>query len=167
VFVSALILISDSLETVTSFLRLEGNLDEVSSRRWIGIVGMWELFVASPFQGLGFGSADNQFPVSPSNIFYFGLLAEIGLFGFLGALIILAYPAKYVVSYLFKPVFPHDAPFLFMFSASVLAGFVPYLMFEFDVLRVSVNHQLFLFCWGVIVLYSKKAGANSIQKNEP
>jgi len=167
VFVSALILISDSLETVTSFLRLEGNLDKVSSRRWIGIVGMWELFVASPFQGLGFGSADNQFPVIPSNIFYFGLLAEIGLFGFLGALIILAYPAKYVVSYLFKPVFPHDAPFLFMFSASVLAGFVPYLMFEFDVLRVSVNHQLFFFCWGVIVFYSKKAGANSIHKNEP
>jgi hypothetical protein len=166
IFVSALILISDRLETVTSFLRLEGNLDKISSRRWIGIVGMWELFVASPFQGLGFGSADNQFPVNPSNIFYFGLPAEIGLFGFLGALIILAYPAKYVVLYLFKPVFPHDAPFLFMFSVSVLAGFVPYLMFEFDVLRVSVNHQLFFFCWGVIVFYSTKAGANSIHKNE-
>ena len=166
VFVSALILIGDSLDTVTSFLRLEGDLEKVSSLRWIGIVGMWELFVASPFQGLGFGSADNQFPVNPSNIFYFGLLAEIGLFGFLGALIILGFPAKYVVSYLFKPIFPHDAPFLFMFSVSVLAGFVPYLMFEFDVLRVSVNHQLFFFCWGVIVFYSINAGANSIHKNE-
>jgi hypothetical protein len=165
-FVSALILISDSLDTVISFLRLEGNLDKISSTRWIGIVGMWELFVASPFQGLGFGSADNQFPVRPSNIFYFGLLAEIGLAGFLGALIILAYPAKYVVSYLFKPVFPQDAPFLFMFSASVLAGFVPYLMVEFDVLRVSVNHQLFFFCWGVVMFYSIKAGANSSHKNE-
>lgn len=165
-FGSALILISDSLETVTSFLRLDGDLRRISSGRWIGIVGMWELFVASPFQGLGFGSADNQFPVRPSNIFYFGLLAEIGLAGFLGALIILAYPAKYVVSYLFKPVFPQDAPFLFMFSASVLAGFVPYLMFEFDVLRVSVNHQLFFFCWGVIMFYFLKAGANSSHKNE-
>jgi hypothetical protein len=165
-FGSALILISDSLETVTSFLRLDGDLRRISSGRWIGIVGMWELFVASPFQGLGFGSADNQFPVGPRNIFYFGLLAEIGLAGFLGALIILAYPAKYVVSYLFKPVFPQDAPFLFMFSASVLAGFVPYLMFEFDVLRVSVNHQLFFFCWGVIMFYSIKAGANSSHKNE-
>jgi hypothetical protein len=53
-----------------------------------------------------------------------------------------------------------------MFSASVLAGFVPYLMFEFDVLRVSVNNQLFFFCWGVIVFYSRKAGATSIHKNE-
>ena len=166
VFLSALILIIDNLDTVISFLRLGGDLETVSSTRWIGIVGMWELFVASPFQGLGFGSADNQFPVSPSNIFYFGLLAEIGLFGFLGALIILAYPAKYVVSYIFKPVLSHDAPFLFMFSVSVLAGFVPYLMFEFDVLRVSVNHQLFFFCWGVIMFYSIKAGANSLQKNE-
>jgi hypothetical protein len=166
VFVSALILISDSLETVTSFLRLEGDLETVSSLRWIGIVFMWELFVASPFQGLGFGSVDNQFPVSPNNIFYFGLLAEIGLVGFLGAFIFLAYPAKYVVLYLFKPILSRDAPFLFMFSASVLAGFVPYLMFEFDVLRVSVNHLLFFFCWGVIMFYSKEAGANSIQKNE-
>jgi hypothetical protein len=166
VLVSALILISNSLETVTSFLRFDGDLGRSSSGRWIGIVGMWELFVASPFQGFGFGSADNRFPVYPSNIFYFGLLAEIGLFGFLGALIILAYPAKYVVLYLFKPIFPHDAPFLFMFSVSVLAGFVPYLMFEFDVLRVSVNHQLFFFCWGVIMFYSIKAHANPSHKNE-
>jgi hypothetical protein len=164
--VFALILISDNLETLTSFLRLEGGLDKVTSKRWIGIVGMWELFVASPFQGLGFGSADNQFPVRPSNIFYFGLLAEIGLFGFLGALIILAYPAKYVVLCLFKPILSHDAPFLFMFSASVFAGFVPYLMCEFDVLRVSVNNQLFFFCWAVVMFYSIKAGANSTHKNE-
>lgn len=119
-FVSALILISDSLDTVISFLRMEGDLETVSSIRWIGIVGMWELFVASPFQGLGFGSADNRFPVNPSNVFYFGLLA----------------------------------------------GFVPYLIFEFDVLRVSVNYQLFFFCWGVIVFCSIKAGANASHKNE-
>ena len=165
-FVSVLLLISDSLETVISFQRLGGNLGEISSGRWIGIFGMWELFVASPFQGLGFGAADNQFPVNPSNIFYFGLLAEIGLFGFLGALIILACPAQYVVSYLFKPILSQDAPFLFMFLASVLAGSVPYLMFEFDVLCVSVNNQLFFFCWGEIVFYSTKADANSSHKNE-
>jgi hypothetical protein len=80
--VSVLILISDSLELVTSFLRLDGSLAWMSSGRWNGIVGMWELFVTSPFQGLGFGSADTRFPLIPSNIFYFGVLAEIGLFGF-------------------------------------------------------------------------------------
>ena len=48
----------------------------------IGIVGMWELFVASPFQGLGFGSADNQFPVDPSNVFYFACLPRLGCLDF-------------------------------------------------------------------------------------
>ena len=59
----------------------------------------------------------------------------------------------------------NDAPFLIiMFSTSVLAGFVPYLMFEFDVLRVSVNNQLFFFCWGVFVFYFINADKNSNQK---
>jgi hypothetical protein len=126
---------------------------------------MWELFAASPFAGLGFGAADHKFPISPSNIFYFGVLAEIGLFGFIGALIILAYPAKYVLSCVFNPSGIYDAPFLFAFSASVLAGFVPYLMLEFDVLRVSVNNQLFFFCWGVLVFHSINADTNSNHKN--
>lgn len=155
----------DGVETLAAFLRLEGNLNQISSTRWVGIVGMWELFAASPFAGLGFGAADHKFPISPSNIFYFGVLAEIGLFGFLGALIILAYPAKYVLSCFFNPSGIHDAPFLFAFSASVLAGFVPYLMFEFDVLRVSVNNQLFFFCWGVLVFHSINADTNSNHKN--
>ena len=155
----------DGVETLKAFLRLEGNLNQISSGRWVGIVGMWELIVASPIGGLGFGAADHNFPVVPSNIFYFGVLAEIGLFGFLGALLILAYPAKYVVPYLFKPNGFNDASFLFTFSISVLTGFVPYLMFEFDVLRVSANNQLFFFCWGVIVFNFINADANSNHKN--
>ena len=126
---------------------------------------MWELFAASPFAGLGFGAADHKFPIGPSNIFYLGVLAEIGLYGFLGALMILAYPAKYVLSCFFNPSGVHDAPFLFAFSASVLAGFVPYLMLEFDVLRVSVNNQLFFFCWGVLVFHFINADTNSNHKN--
>ena len=156
----------DGVEILKGFLRLEGNLNQISSKRWVGIVGMWELFVASPFAGLGFGSADKNFPVKPSNIFYLAMLAEIGLFGFLGALMVLAYPAKHVILCLFKPDVLNDAPFLIMLSTPVLAGFVPYLMFEFDVLRVSVNNQLFFFCWGVLVFYFINADKNSNQKNE-
>jgi hypothetical protein len=38
-----------------------------------------------------------------------------------------------------------------------LAGFVPYLMFEFNVLRVSAVNQLFFFCWAMAMLeFDKK-----------
>ena len=53
----------DGFETLSAFLRLEGNLSQMSSSRWVGIVSMWELFTASPFAGLGFGAADNEFPL--------------------------------------------------------------------------------------------------------
>lgn len=155
-FTILFVFISDSVETVKAFLRLEGTLERISSNRWVGIVGMWDLFNASPLMGLGFGAADDQFPIYPSNIFYMGLLAEVGIFGFLGVLFILAYPIKYFVVLPFKLIIPRDAPLLVMCSAAVLAGFVPYLMFEFDVLRVSVNNQLFFFCWGVLMFHFMK-----------
>ena len=40
-------------------------------------------------------------------------------------------------------------PYLCVLSVCVLAGFVPYLMFEFNILRVSGVNQLFFFCWGL------------------
>ena len=79
----------DGVETLRDFLRLEGNLNQISSKDGLVLLACGSFFVASPFAGLGFGSADQNFPVKPSNIFYLAILAEIGLFGFLGALMIL------------------------------------------------------------------------------
>ena len=56
----ALFLYTDSLESVTAFLRLEGDLNKISSKRWIGIVGMWSFLLHRHLPGLGFGAADNQ-----------------------------------------------------------------------------------------------------------
>ena len=61
------------VDDVSTFLRLNSsNLDNISSGRWQGITGMLELFIRSPIFGMGFGAADNNFPVYPS--IYFLLL---------------------------------------------------------------------------------------------
>lgn len=156
---------SDYFELVKGFLRLNGDLQQISSARWGGIIGMFELFTASPLRGMGFGAADNKFPIYPSNIFYFGLLAEIGIFGLLGALLIMAYPIKLGFASSQKLTLLKEMPLLVAFSGAVMIGFVPYLLFEFDVLRVSVNNQVYFFCWGVLVFHFINADTNSNYKN--
>ena len=138
------------LDNITTHLRLDGsNLSNISSGRWYGITGIWEIFVRSPFFGMGFGVANNNFPVYLSNIFYFALPVEIGAIGFIDL------PAfcikKQMMIQRRIPVLKGKS-YLCVLSVCVLAGFVPYLMFEFTILRVSGVNQLFFFCWGMAML---------------
>lgn len=151
-----LVFVTDNVETIKGFLRIKDTLVHTSSGRWIGILGMWRLFLLSPFVGTGFGSVDNQFVIVPSNIFYFGLLAEIGIFGFLGALVILTYPIRLAIGPKTKACRSVKCNLLVALSFSSCAGFLPYLMFEFDVFRVSVNNQLYFFFWGILFFYLAK-----------
>ena len=154
---AALILISlvfaftVGLENITKILRLDGsNIHIISSGRWQGITGMWEILLKSPISGMGFGAADNDFPIYPSNIFYIALPVEIGIFGFIGALGGLGLPIFYVLKQIVAQ--RRIAVLKAKSYLCVLAGFVPYLMFEFNILRVSGVNQLFFLCWGTAML---------------
>ena len=138
---------------IADFLRLSDNLNKLSSARWQGIVGLWEIFKSSPVVGRGFGAADNGLPVYPTNILYLALPVEVGIFGFLGALGFLFLPAWLCVRQIIEKkqlAFLRNKSFLLVYSTCCLAGFVPYLFFEFNILRVSAVNQLFFFFWGYL-----------------
>ena len=141
------------MSEVKEFLRIKGDLNAISSLRWQGIVGLWEMFLSSPLVGKGFGAADNGLPVYPTNIFYVALPVEIGIFGFVGVLGVLFLPAWLCVRQIIQKkqlAFLRNKSFLVVFSTCCLAGFVPYLFFEFNILRVSEVNQLFFFFWGYL-----------------
>ena len=147
------------VSNILDFLRINGNLNQISSTRWVGIENLWDLFTASPFSGLGFGAADNGLSVNPTNIFYVALLVEIGIFGFVGAVGFIFLP----ILFLGKKIFIdrrfnvlQGQNYLAVLSTCIIFAFIPYLMFEFNVLRVSAVNQLFFFCWGFSLLSLQK-----------
>ena len=144
------------LDEISSFLRLDGSsLNDISSLRMQGITAMWGMLSNSPISGMGFGAADNNFPIHPSNIFYVALPVEIGVIGFIGAIGIIGLPAFYIINQMMmqrRIAVLEAKSYLCVLSVCVLFGFVPYLMFEFNILRVSGVNQLFFFCWGMAML---------------
>ena len=141
------------LSEILDFLRIDSDLNRLSSNRLRGIVGLWEIFKSSPVVGKGFGAVDNGFPINPTNIFYAAIPVEVGVFGFAGVLGLLFFPAWLCVRLIIQKkqfAFLRDKSFLLVFSTCCLAGFVPYLFFEFNILRVSAVNQLFFFLWGYL-----------------
>lgn len=142
-----------------SYFRLDGDLYYITSSRIAGYSQMLYQIYLSPIIGLGFGSADNQFPIKPSNIFYMALFVEIGLFGFIGSLLIYFYP--------FYPILLHRMNILvlistlngipvLMISVCTLCGFYIYEFFEFDIFRVSVTNQTFFYFLGIVANYHRQ-----------
>ena len=152
--VSVFVLFLLPFHELTDFLRLQGSLEKITSQRSAGLYEMIEYSRNSLLSGTGFGSADNNFPIKPSNILYAGLLVEVGLFGLLGFIGFLSVNLQIFWSYfgghgsLKKP----SSHVLGTFSIMVFAAFIPYLFFEFDVLRVSAGNQLFMFVWSFIFI---------------
>lgn len=133
----------------TEFLRLEGDLTQMTSKRWKGVVELWALFLQSPIVGYGFGLADNGIDASPSNIFYMAILVEVGLIGTLGILILFSFPViKLALAKIFNKCvdFTDQQQTVTIWSFCIICSFLIYLPFEFNVLRVSVNNQMFFFC---------------------
>ena len=159
VFVSSLVGVVITLVNVdllVSLLRIDASLDKFSSHRSVALLQMWELFVENPLRGLGFGAADKNFPVNPSNMFYFSLPLEIGLLGSIGVFLICWKPVLvfFKRNIVFRKIKSSDLTFngIEVVALSLLVGFLPYLFFEFNILRVSAANQLFFFCWGVVLL---------------
>ena len=141
------------MSEVKEFLRIKGSFNDISSLRWQGIVGLWELFELSPFVEKGFGAADNGLPIHPTNIFYLALPVEVGFFGFVGVLGLLFLPAWLFVGQMLETkqlAFLRNKSFILVFSTCSLAGFVHYLFFEFNIPHVSAVNQLFFFFWGYL-----------------
>ena len=151
-------------ESIESYLRLDGtDLNRISSKRWDSILLMWEVFKESKFIGLGFGAADNNFPTYPSNVFYPAILVEIGLLGSLGVFGIIGmalYSALKRMILMKRFSILSSSSHLSVFSMCVLAGFVPYLMFEFNIFRVSAINQLFFICWSHAMLVLNHKASN-------
>lgn len=149
-------------KSLLSALRLGGDLRSMTSTRYEGMVGLWELFIQSPFRGSGFGAADFGLGVQPTNLFYFGMLAEVGVFGTLGALLFLFYPLYLIFLQRIKGLSlcnANNSQFS-IWATCILAGFIPYLLFEFNVLRVSASNQLFSLCLFASIAFAKQIYGN-------
>lgn len=147
------------IESIDHIIRFRGGIEAFSSGRIDGIQEMWALFLSSPLIGQGFGFSDSGRSNAPTNIFFLGLLSEIGIVGFVGAIWFASYPICLFLGSIRKNAInfseEHTA-FLVGLSVSVLIGFFVYLFFEFGVLRVSVYNQLFFLCWSITLLFIEK-----------
>lgn len=153
--------LSSDASQVTAYLRVMGDMDAITSGRWNAMVSAIDHVLAFPIQGLGFGSADRSFPISPSNLFYFMLPVEIGLMGGVAAGIVMSFPLWKI---LWMAVV-RDRQFcirnlgaLEKFCLFLLPGIFTWLVAEFDVIRVSANNQLFVFGWVFVSLYAQRLG---------
>ena len=155
-------------EAAAVYVRYDGDIMAFSSGRLEGVLLMLPTIFDNPFQGVGFGAADSGY-IHPGNLFYPGILWETGIFGLVGALIIVLYLPIVRLYEIFRgrlgvqsklKYFVSDANnyplFISIFSVS-------WLLFEFDVLRVSAHNQTLFFCLGwLLALVSKGKKANSV-----
>lgn len=145
---------------IRRFLRIQETLALTSSGRLDAVLLMIEKVAAEPFHGVGFGGADNsRFGFVPTNSLYPALALELGIIGFMGAVMFMILPiAKILKSFIRNPNGRWSAegfPLFERVSICFLIGIIGYEFFEFDVFRVSVTNQLFMLCWSV--LYFKAA----------
>ena len=144
---------------ILEFFRLEGSLNTMSSLRWQGIVALSEQIYINPWTGVGFGDLSNLDNIKPKNIFYLGIALEVGV---IGAIAIVYFMFSPIVScFRFLNVVGRRYQYAHMshleiISVCVLVGFIPYLCFEFNVLRVSAVNQLFFFFWGCATISNWK-----------
>ena len=133
--------------------RLSSNLDELSAYRISGWIQLWEKNIDSNFLGKGFGLADKIQSSIPTNMFYLGILTEIGFLGLFGLLLIIFFP---IIIYIRSNVsegksLPFDDDSITtQFSLCSMFGFLIYLIFEFTVFRVSSDNNFFFCCWGML-----------------
>ena len=154
------------LDNLLMRLRIKGNLTTISSGRYTGMVDLWELFLQSPFIGSGFGAADYGLAVNPSNLFYFGILAEIGIFGAVGVVLLMFYPLFLQFSRRIQGLQSLDINNnqFYLWGTCIHAGFVPYLIFEFNVFRVSSANQLFFICLIASIAFALEKRKNAHKK---
>ena len=147
--------LSLGFDAILLYFRLDGaDLQTITSTRWGGIISMWKMWIASPFIGIGFGAADRTMEIWPSNMLYFALPVEIGIIGYIGALSFMYLPIIYRLKYMIKIkslTILREKCYLSAFSVVLVSAFFPYLFFEFNILRVSAENQLFFFCWSIVM----------------
>lgn len=143
-------------DVLGDYLRVNGDLDNISSGRWSAMLEMIEIIVKSPIFGVGFGSADLDFPVSPSNLFYFSLAVEIGLLGAVSATLILLYPIwlTWCCRHTLTKTHQMDANVIKLCIAWIFTN-LAWLLFEFDAFRISANNQNLVFFWSLLLLYAR------------
>ena len=159
----AVIFFAFGLQEISEFFRIQSSFSKFTSNRLIGISGLIELFLADPIVGQGFGQADNDIGVNPTNTFYFALPAEVGIFGCLGAFGIIFLPIGIMLRMMIKNrrmSIHQNASAMQILSGCFLVAFVPYLVFEFPVFRISAINQFFFFWWGMYVFQQTLADQN-------
>lgn len=146
------------LDNLLIRMRLKGNLRTISSTRSDAMFDLWEIFLHSPFKGFGFGAADSGLAVQPTNLFYSGMLVEVGIFGASGAVLLMCYPLfiQFLQRIQGQQVIDQNNNQFYIWTTCIIAGFIPYLIFEFNVFRVSAIHQLFSLCLIANIALAKK-----------
>lgn len=155
--VLACVLVGGSLvgvDTIFGYLRISGDVQLITSNRLAGLTNALEQVHRSSFFGAGFGAADGPTQIHPTNMFYPFMVFEIGLVGAAGLFVAMIYPLTMVLWRQFSPSKVQRAPadLLQQFASPMLVGLLVWLLFEFDVVRVSATNQFFMFFWTIILL---------------
>ena len=155
---------------VAAYLRVFGDMDDITSGRWNAMVNAIDYVLNSPIRGLGFGAADGSFPISPSNLFYFMLPVEIGLIGAVAAGIVMSFPfwkAGWAVVAQGRQVDIAGLGALEKTCLFLVPGIFVWLVAEFDVIRISANNQMFMFGWVFVSLWAQRIGSAQTGSDVP
>lgn len=146
----------NQLPKLLHFLRIKGDLSNITSSRFGGATELLEYILANPVQGMGFGAMDKITHINPTNIFYFGIFAEIGIVGFLGALSLIMLPILKGVRFKKQILVGKNKNLSFLFGFCLIFALMPYLFFEFNIIRVSLLNQIFFYYLGFTIFFNRQ-----------
>ena len=143
-----------SSDIIIDYLRLEGDLGTITSTRSAGFLEMWFVLVERQFlQGIGFGAVNSDFTVHPNNLFFIGIMIELGLFGGVASAIFVLYISVHairIVRQLLQSCASEWEAVLVCFASIYVIGGLFWSVGEFELLRVSCMNQIYFFSLGII-----------------
>lgn len=139
-------------------VRFSGDINYMSSGRWDAYLTLLDIFLVSPIVGHGFGSMSYADLRIAPNLFYPSILAELGLLGVAGLMMIMFVPLRNIVTkatVLCRRQDQQENDSLMVLAFCLCPGVAVWLLFEFDLLRVSGNNQLIFLALGYLSGSSK------------
>ncbi len=130
--------------------RISMDLVELSGNRFQGWTALWQASKQAHFLGIGFGIADSDVIKGATNMFYLATLLEIGVLGLCGSVLLLSL-TFFTLKHFQQPFNGRDFNQLEKFAICFSISIFPYQIFEFDLLRVSSNTNLYFLCFGILL----------------
>ncbi len=138
-------------DEIRSFLRVYGDLNQISSGRYDAYKQMLQIIVTFPFEHVGFGNISEGVDFAPTNLFFPGIIIELGVLGGAAVILFCCFPIIRCIKifHALKKKTSHQP--LDLMIVAFASALLCWQLFEFDLFRVSATNQIFFICWGYVL----------------